>query len=242
MRALFDLPSAHEPGAAELDAPVPPVAAVLFDFSNTLFRMIPADEWLRRVAADVGVRLDDDGRAEVLAALDDAGRRDDVVAAQQGRDLDADRHRDALRAWFAPVPFLAEHADAAYARVTADDSWVPYPDTAPVLEALAEAGLPVGVVSDIAWDIRRHAARAGLDHLVGTWVISGEVGAEKPDPTVFRRACDDLGVDPRQTLMVGDNPVRDGGASAVGCRTLVLAGEHRTGERGLHDVLALALT
>ena len=239
VRALFDLPAAHEPSDAELAAPVPAVACVLFDFSNTLFHMIGADEWLRRVAADTGRDLDEDAIPAVLHRLEEASRDPEVVAAQAGRDLDADRHRLAMRTWFAHEPFLAADADAAYARIVAPDSWVPYPDTGPVLTALAAAGVPVGVVSDIAWDIRDHAVGAGLDHLVGTWVISGELGAEKPDPELFRRACADLGADPRATLMVGDNPVRDGGAAALGCRTLVLAGEHRTGERGLFDVLAL---
>ena len=144
-----------------------------------------------------------------------------------------------MRAWFSQVGFLAADTDAAWARVVADDSWVSYPDTAVTLEALAGAGIPVGVVSDIAWDIRRHAAREGLDHLVGAWAISGEIGVEKPDPSIFRRACDELGIDPRRTLMVGDNPGRDGGAAALGCRCLILAGEHRTGERGLADVRTL---
>ncbi|MFI5476898.1 hypothetical protein ACIA6D_42915 [Streptomyces cacaoi] len=32
----------------------------------------------------------------------------------------------------------------------------------------------------------------------------------------------DLGADARATLMVGDNPVRDGGAAACGLRTYIL--------------------
>ncbi len=40
-------------------------------------------------------------------------------------------------------------------------------------------------------------------------------------------------------LMVGDNPVRDGGAVAVGCRAFVLPSEYRDGERGLTAVLGL---
>ena len=49
----------------------------------------------------------------------------------------------------------------------------------------------------------------------------------------------DLGTDPRATLMVGDNPVRDGGATACGLRTYILPAEHRTGDRGLADTLRL---
>jgi hypothetical protein len=39
--------------------------------------------------------------------------------------------------------------------------------------------------------------------------------------------------------MVGDNPVRDGGATACGLRTYILPAEHRTGDRGLADTLRL---
>jgi HAD superfamily hydrolase (TIGR01509 family) len=237
VRALFDLTAAYEPTDDERAAPVPRIEAVLWDFSNTLFHMIGVDDWLARVAADTGRRLDDP--AAVLAELDAAAADPEVVAAQEGRDIDPATHRAAMDAWFSRVGFLAGIEDAAYARVVADDSWVPYADTAPVLRALADRGVPVGVVSDIAWDIRRHARAAGLDDLVATWVLSCEEGREKPAPELFRTACARLGADPRRTLMVGDNPARDGGAVAAGLRAYVLASEQRPGERGLADVLAL---
>ncbi|MDD7940259.1 HAD family hydrolase [Actinomycetospora lutea] len=237
MRALFDLPAAYRPSAEDRAAPVPPIEAVLCDFSNTLFRMIPTDEWLRRIADDTGRALDDP--AAVLAALDAAAAEPEVIAAQEGRDLDADAHRRAMRAWFSRVAYLRGIEDAAQARVAAEDSWVPYPDTGPFLRTLADRGVPVGVVSDIGWDIRGHARAAGLEELVGTWVLSCEEGREKPAPELFRTACTRLGVDPRRTLMVGDNPRRDGGAAAAGLRVFVLAGEQRERERGLDDVLAL---
>jgi HAD superfamily hydrolase (TIGR01509 family) len=237
VRALFDLPAAYRLSDAEQAAPVPPVEAVLCDFSNTLFRMIGTDEWLRRIAADTGRPLDDP--QTVLADLDGAAAEPAVAQAQVGRDLDADAHRAALRTWFARVPWLAGIEDAAQARVVAEDSWVPYPDTGPFLRALADRGVPVGVVSDIGWDIRGHARAAGLDGLVGTWVLSCEEGREKPAPELFHTACARLGVEPRRTLMIGDNPVRDGGAVAAGLRAFVLASEQRDGDRGLAAVLPL---
>jgi hypothetical protein len=39
--------------------------------------------------------------------------------------------------------------------------------------------------------------------------------------------------------MIGDNPVRDGGAVAAGLRAFVLASEQRDGDRGLAAVLPL---
>ena len=230
MRTLFDSHAANL-APADLAGPVPPVEAVLFDFANTIFRMIDAEEWLRRTGIDEP--------ALVVTRLAEAARRPEVAAAQVGRDTDAEAHRRAMYAWFSAVDALRGHEKAAYDRMIADDSWVPYGDTEPVLRALFERGIPVGVVSDIAWDISAHLAHHGMAHLVDAYALSHEVGREKPDPQIFLKACADLGVDPRRTLMVGDNPARDGGAAVVGIRALILPAEHRTGERGLHQVLAL---
>lgn len=74
--------------------------------------------------------------------------------------------------------------------------------------------------------------------MIDTCVISYEQGREKPDPQLFPKACADLGTDPRATLMVGDNPVRNG-AAACGLRTFIRPAETRTGERGPADVLRM---
>ncbi|MFI1357446.1 HAD family hydrolase [Streptomyces sp. NPDC020898] len=43
--------------------------------------------------------------------------------------------------------------------------------------------------------------------------VDESAAREEPDPQRFLKACADLGVGPRATLMVGDNPVRDGAAA-----------------------------
>ncbi|MGY6021666.1 HAD family hydrolase [Streptomyces spinosirectus] len=223
-------------------APVPAVEAVLFDFSNTIFQMIDLETWLRRVGAATGrlAVLDEPGVvAEISDQLRTAFRLPSVVALQEGRDLSSDRHRGAMRGWWEQVEFLRGAEEQAYRELTAPDAWLPYADTEAVLRALRARGLRIGIVSDFAWDLRTHLARHRLDALIDTCVISYEQGREKPDPELFLKACADLGADPRATLMVGDNPVRDGGATACGLRTYILPAEHRTGERGLADVLRL---
>jgi len=237
MRSLFDTPTFNFPPESELAAPVPPIEAVLFDFANTIFHVLPLPEWLRRVAVDAGRPLDDPD--VVAASLADAYQLPEVQAAQVGRDTDQAAHRRGMYAWWRQVDFLRGIEELAYDRMIADDSWVPYPDTGPVLQELRAREIPVGVVSDIAWDIRRHVVAAGLEELIGAYALSFEVGREKPDPQLFLKACADLGCDPRRTLMVGDNPSRDAGASATGMRAFILAGEHRIGERGLRQVLSL---
>jgi HAD superfamily hydrolase (TIGR01509 family) len=242
IRTLFDSPSASQPTEADLAAPVPAVEAVLFDFSNTLFHIIDVEEWLRRVAAASGrpgALAAPGAMRAVVARLAEAYARPEVFARQAGRDTAAAAHRGAMCAWFAAVDFLRGYEDVAYAQMCADDAWLPYPDTGPVLRALAAAGIPVGVVSDIGWDLRAHFAYHGMADLVSAVALSYEVGREKPDPLIFLKACSDLGVDPRRTLMVGDSPARDGGAAAVGIRSFILPAEHRTGERGLRQVLRL---
>ena len=46
---LYSLPTAIATSQADLDAPVPPIEAVLFDFANTLFRMLPTQRYLARI-------------------------------------------------------------------------------------------------------------------------------------------------------------------------------------------------
>lgn len=238
-RSLFPSRTVNHPGEQALAAPVPPIGAVLFDFSNTLFRLIPTADWLLRIAARTGRALDPAEAEAVAGEVAEAMELPGVAEAQVGRDLSPRRHRAAMDALFGQVPLLRGVEDAAYAELIAADAWVPYPDTAPVLRELRRRGLPVGIVSDFGWDLRVHLRRFGLEEEIGSVVLSCEVGREKPDPQLFLKACAELGAEPRRTLMVGDNPARDGGAVIAGLRAFVLAGEERTGERGLADVLRL---
>ena len=236
---LFSLPTAVDVPDHELDGPVPPIEAVLFDFANTLFRMVPTDVFLQRVWRAAGRDITGLDVESVAREVRAAAALPHVAAAQEGRDSSAERHREATRVWFAEVPALAGVFEIAYDAVCAQENWFPYDDTAPVLRELAARGVPVGVVSDICWDVRRDVEAAGVGDAVGAYALSYQLGYEKPDPRMFLKTCADLGADPRRTLMVGDNPTRDGGAAACGLRVLILPSEPRTGERGLRSVLRL---
>ncbi|MBS2967094.1 HAD family hydrolase, partial [Actinocrinis puniceicyclus] len=152
---LYSLPAAVDASADELDAPVPPIEAVLFDFANTLFRMVPTDVFLRRVWRAAGRDIADLDVASVARGVRAAAELPHVRAAQQGRDTDPKLHREATRVWFTAVPQLAGIFDLAYEAVLAAENWFAYTDTVPVLSELSRRGIPVGVVSDIVWDVRR---------------------------------------------------------------------------------------
>jgi HAD superfamily hydrolase (TIGR01493 family) len=189
------------------------IRAVLFDFSGTLFRLEHEaleqhGDLMRALTAPVGVA---DG---LTSEMEDAWHR---------RDLDQDLHREvhvaALEAAGLTNP---GEALAFYERLISAAYWKPYPDTAETLRQVSEAGLRIAVVSNIGWDIRAVLNRHGVAHLVDEVVLSYEEGVIKPDPKIFQVACDRLGVEPADALMVGDSEEADGGAAAVGSKVALV--------------------
>jgi HAD superfamily hydrolase (TIGR01509 family) len=138
------------------------------------------------------------------------------------RDLDPHAHRAAYTGLSAPVAAGVDGlAGALYARLLDPAGWVVYTDTVPTLRALRAAGIPVGVISNIGFDVRPIADALGFGPLVDEYTLSYEVGHCKPDPGIFLKACAALREDPERTLVVGDTPA-DAAAVHVGCTALVV--------------------
>jgi HAD superfamily hydrolase (TIGR01509 family) len=224
------------------------VDAVLFDFHGTLAQVEDAVTWVLAAAAACGSELDR-GRATVLAdQLVTAGRAGGPVPQRvpphlaevyAERDLSERNHRTAYTGLASTVHTDVEGlADALYERLLGPQGWLPYADAEPTLRALHEAGIRIGVVSNIGFDIRPHFVAWGLDRLIDAFVLSYEVGRCKPDPAIFLRACAMLGAAPERTLMVGDTPA-DAGAVRAGCTALVLPAAEPGHANGLGATLAL---
>lgn len=62
-------------------------------------------------------------------------------------------------------------------------------------------------------------AHMKLDTYFDVILTSEDTGLLKPNPDVFLRAARELGVEPSECMMVGDNPERDIGAKHVGMKT-----------------------
>ena len=198
-------------------------AAVLFDFSGTLFRFEARDDWFDGLHDEHGSPLHVDTQAELIrrmtqpVGVPDAVLGDDRIA-WENRDLDPAQHRRAYLAMLRESGLtVPEHAASLYERVLDANSWEPFADTVEVLTRLHEAGVPVGVVSNIAFDLRTVLRRHGVENLVGAYALSFEVGAIKPDPAIFHAALDALEVAPGAALMLGDSDIADGGAVELGC-------------------------
>ncbi|MFE0751912.1 HAD family hydrolase [Gordonia sp. NPDC058843] len=204
-----------------MTAPTP--RAVLFDFSGTLFRFEARDEWFADLRDDTGAEFDRDRQADIIRRMvAPVGLPDGIAGddrnAWEARDLDPVLHRRGYLALLRAAGMSdSGHANSLYNRVLDPSSWVPFADTVAVLQKLSDAHIPVGIVSNIAFDLRKVLALHGVEDLVGAFALSYEVGAIKPDPRIFHAALDPLGVPADQVLMVGDSETADGGARALGC-------------------------
>jgi putative hydrolase of the HAD superfamily len=87
-------------------------------------------------------------------------------------------------------------------------------DTVRLIEELRAAGVPIALVSNAFG--RGCYAGFDLDSLADVVVISSEVGVRKPSRRIYSFACERLGVDPRQAVMVDDLQQNLDGAARLG--------------------------
>jgi FMN phosphatase YigB (HAD superfamily) len=217
----------------------PPFEAVLFDFGDTLFHRRGGHVTLVEVARLLGADIDDAAAKREWDAIQAAARLPEELA--KGRDLDPATHREAWTALYRPADRIAPGmAELLYEREADPVSWVPFTDTLPALEVLSAAGVGMAVVSDTGWDIRPIFERVGCLGRIGSFVLSYEHGMVKPAAGLFLAACADLGVAPTKALMVGDNPLTDGGSVGAGVTALVLPATPPGEPRGLWSAVQLA--
>ena len=101
-----------------------------------------------------------------------------------------------------------------------------FQDVLPVLGALKDV-YPLGALSNGNADIRL----VGLNHVFDFHISAIEAGAAKPDATIFRLACERLGVEPREVAHVGDDPDTDiWGAAQAGMKTVWVNRDNRRWE------------
>ena len=215
--------------------------AVLFDAGDTLIRLRgEAGALLRAAAGRLGRSVEPAAAAAVWArVLAGAGTPEELA---KGRDLSPDRHRAVWTELYrrAGADDLGSGlSDALYELTIEPESWEAFPDAAATLRGLYERGVPAGILSDTGFDLRPVFDALELTQWVNAVLLSCESGACKPEPQVFHAACAALGTEPGTTLMVGDNPLTDGGAVTAGLMVLLLPPPAAVGPRGLGHVLSL---
>ena len=125
--------------------------------------------------------------------------------------------------------------EAVYGHFAEPGVWNLYPEVIDVLDEL-RSRFELAVISNFDGRLRVILEHLGVSKFFAHVFLSSELGADKPDPEIYRRALRLSGARPNETLHVGDDPVRDWeGASAAGLEVFRL---ERPG-KSLRDLLAL---
>jgi putative hydrolase of the HAD superfamily len=110
-----------------------------------------------------------------------------------------------------------------YRVFSSSESYRLFDDVLPALEALAEDGLRLGLISNFEGWLEKMLIELEVGELFEVSVISGTEGVEKPDPAIYKLALGRAGVSPTRALHVGDAPKLDvEPAISVGMRAVLL--------------------
>ena len=202
------------------------IEAVIFDWGGTLSVYVDVDmEDMWRMAAKHLASGSDPAREEEI--------RDRLVAveAEAWARIPIDQRSFTLAELLAKAS-AALHIDVAAAVIEEAtqghlDAWTPHirhdPDAGPVLAALKERGIKLGLLSNTHWPREFHEhflARDGLVEYIDARLYTSELTYSKPHASAFRAALDAVGVaDPTRAVMVGDRAYDDVyGAQQAGLR------------------------
>jgi HAD superfamily hydrolase (TIGR01509 family) len=199
------------------------LSAVLFDWGDTLMRWAPEPDLLevghaagfQALGREPVPAMTERFRVAYLSTFFEPGIVEEIEYPVQVRQLLGEFEIEVSDEELAR--FLeAEHTAWAPARQLAAT-------THALLESLRERGLKLGLVSN-AFDppdlLHRDLAQLGIAERLDFALFSSEVGRRKPDPEIFQRALDVLGVAAPEALFVGDTLASDiAGAAALGLHT-----------------------
>ena len=98
--------------------------------------------------------------------------------------------------------------EIAYEHFAEAGVWELHPEVVEVLENL-QPRFQLAVVSNFDGRLRMILEQLGISKFFSHVFVSSEIGADKPDPEIFRRALKFIDLKPEQVMHVGDDPKRD---------------------------------
>jgi len=217
------------------------IRAILFDAAGTLFYLTKTvGDHYAYVGREIGLDLD---AKELDRAFHAAWRQ-----MPQRPAIDGPRENDDKGWWGELVrrvfdqiaPSLSEldrdnFFEIAYEHFTEAGVWNLYPEVLDVLERLRER-FQLAVISNFDGRLRFILQNLGISKYFAHVFISSELGADKPDPEIFRRSLKIMRLDANEVLHVGDDPERDWKAAK---ETGLLVFELDRPKNSLRDVLRL---
>jgi putative hydrolase of the HAD superfamily len=214
--------------------------AVTFDAAGTLFYLTKTvGDHYQFVAKEVGLNLDAKKlNAAFYSAWAKMPPRKAIHGPRENDDKDWWRElADHVLSEAAPKVGELDRDnffEVAYEHFAESGVWELYPDVTDVLREL-QRRFQLAIVSNFDGRVRVILERLGISKYFGHIFVSSEIGADKPDPEIFRRAVKFLGLQPGDVLHVGDDPERDWRAAAAAGLSIFRL--DRT-KNSLHDLLA----
>jgi putative hydrolase of the HAD superfamily len=199
-----------------------PPKAIFFDAAGTLFHLNgTVGQHYALVGSEVRLTLDaiqlDRAfysawkKMPFRAAIDGPRENDDKGWWRELVDLVLDR----------VAPSLSEldrdnFFEIAYEHFAEPGVWKLYREVPGVMEQLGPH-FQLAVISNFDGRLRFILEHLGISKFFAHIFISSEIGADKPDPEIYRRALKLIDLKPNEVLHVGDDPERDWeAASAAG--------------------------
>jgi|SRR2546421_5894528 len=210
------------------DCSIPMIKAIFFDALGTLFYLTrTVGHHYALAGTDVGLALDPD---QLDAAFVSAWKKMPHRAAIAGP-----RENDDKGWWRELVDLVLAQAapslnefdrdnlfEVAYEHFAEPGVWELYSEVPDVLKQL-QPRFQLAVVSNFDGRLRFILDHLGISKFFTHIFISSEIGADKPDPEIYRRALKLIDLNPNEVLHVGDDPERDWkAASAAGLPVLRL--------------------
>jgi putative hydrolase of the HAD superfamily len=196
------------------------IRAILFDAAGTLFHLTKTvGDHYAYVGREVGLELDAQKLDSAFhAAWQQMPRRPAI---------DGPRKNDDKGWWRELVGHVVDQVapsvneldrdnffEVAYEHFAEPGVWELYPEVPGLLEELAPH-FRLAVISNFDGRLRLILQHLGISNYFSYIFISSELGADKPDPEIFRRALKIMHLNADEVLHVGDDPDRDWKAAAV---------------------------
>ena len=190
------------------------IKAIFFDAAGTLFYLTKTVGYhYALVGAEIGLKLD--GK-QLDRAFHTAWKQMPRRPAADGPRENDDKGwwRKLVGHVFDQVAPSVRELDRdnffeiAYEHFAEAGVWKLYPEVFGVLEQLRER-FELAVISNFDGRLRLILQNLGISKYFAHVFISSELGADKPDPEIFRRALKIMHLNADEVLHVGDDPDRD---------------------------------
>jgi putative hydrolase of the HAD superfamily len=217
------------------------IKAIFFDAAGTLFYLTKTvGHHYALVGSEVGLKLE---AHELDRAFSVTWKQMPPRAS-----IDGPRENDDKAWWRALVDLVLDQVapslgeldrdnffEIAYEHFAEAGVWELYPEVVEVLTKL-QSQFQLAVISNFDGRLRFILEHLGVSNFFKHVFVSSELGADKPDPEIFRRAMNVIHLSPGQVLHAGDEPERDWKAASEAGLSIFRLDRQRN---SLRDLIAI---